>query len=132
MYHLGCGTTGSGYSPLVVKLSAQNNWNTIIKNIPGPLLVKFLPLIFYWQLYYFAVVIVRGGQVLPYLQGCFNTLKLLPRMLKKRAEIARKRKVPIDYLEKIIVESEDDLANSRTRLIDQEAKRKIAAGQSAN
>ncbi|HMY02545.1 MAG TPA: glycosyltransferase family 2 protein, partial [Candidatus Obscuribacter sp.] len=34
IYHLGCGTTGSGYSPLVVRLSSQNNFNTIVKNIP--------------------------------------------------------------------------------------------------
>ena len=33
VYHLGCGTTGSGYSPLVVRLSSQNNLNTIVKNI---------------------------------------------------------------------------------------------------
>ncbi|HEY9715279.1 MAG TPA: glycosyltransferase family 2 protein, partial [Chroococcales cyanobacterium] len=38
VYHLGCGTTGSGYSSLVVRLSAQNNWNTIIKNIPSKLI----------------------------------------------------------------------------------------------
>jgi GT2 family glycosyltransferase len=42
VYHLGCGTTGSGYSPLVVQLSAKNNINTIVKNIPARLLFKFL------------------------------------------------------------------------------------------
>ncbi len=120
MYHLGCGTTGSGYSPLVVKLSAQNNWNTIIKNVPGSLLLKFLPQIFYWQAYYFAVVIVRGGQVLPYLHGTWNALKLLPRMLNKRNQIAAKRRVSAAYLEEMIVQSEKDLADSRQRLIAQE------------
>lgn len=120
MYHLGCGTTGSGYSPLVVKLSAQNNWNTIIKNVPNSLLLKFLPQIFYWQAYYFAVVIVRGGQVLPYLHGTWNALKLLPRMLNKRNQIAAKRRVSVAYLEEIIVQSENDLADSRQRLIAQD------------
>lgn len=116
IYHLGCGTTGSGYSPLVVRLSSQNNFNTIVKNIPMPLLVKFLPHIFFWQAYYFAVVIVRGGQVLPWLQGALGAVKLLPRMLKKRAEINKKRKVPHSYMEKIIVESEEDLEAARKRL----------------
>ncbi len=119
MYHLGCGTTGSGYHPLVVRLSSQNNWNTIVKNIPLTLLVRFLPHIMYWQLYYFAVVIVRGGQVLPWLSGTWNALKLLPRMLGKRAEIESKRRVTLEYLETIIVESEQGLAESRMRLIQQ-------------
>jgi GT2 family glycosyltransferase len=125
IYHLGCGTTGSGYHPLVVRLSSQNNWNTIVKNIPGPLLVKFLPQIAYWQLYYFAVVIVRGGQVIPWLDGTVRALKLLPRMLNKRRQIRHQRKVPIEYMERMIVESEEALAESRKRLIEQE----LAAGR---
>jgi GT2 family glycosyltransferase len=119
IYHLGCGTTGSGYSPLVVKLSAQNNWNTIVKNIPGPLLIKFLPHICYWQLYYFAVVIVRGGQLVPWLKGSFAALALLPKMLGKRKVINAKRKVSHAYMEEIILQSERDLEEARARLIKQ-------------
>ena len=119
MYHLGCGTTGSGYHPLVVRLSAKNNWNTIVKNIPFPLLLKFLPHIFYWQLYYFAVVIVRGGQVIPWLKGTGDALALAPRMLAKRARINASRKVSLNYLEQVIVSSEQELAESRKRLISQ-------------
>lgn len=119
MYHLGCGTTGSGYHPLVVRLSAKNNWNTIVKNIPGELLLKFLPQILYWQLYYFAVVIVRGGQVIPWFHGTFQSLCQLPAMLKKRRQIKNRRSVSIDYLERVIVESEEALAQSRRRLIEQ-------------
>lgn len=119
IYHLGCGTTGSGYHPLVVRLSAQNNWNTIIKNIPMPLLVKFMPHILYWQAYYFAVVIVRGGQVIPWLDGTWRSLKMLPKMLRKRREIMSTRRVPLEYLEEIILRSERDLHDSRDRLIEQ-------------
>ncbi len=124
VYHLGCGTTGSGYSPMVVKLSAQNNWNTIIKNIPGTTLLKFLPQILYWQLYYFAVVIVRGGQLLPWLKGTASAIFLLPSMLKKRQQIMKQRKVTIDYIEQIIVDSENELTASRERLISQELAQK--------
>lgn len=119
IYHLGCGTTGSGYHPLVVRLSAQNNWNTIIKNIPVPLLFKFLPHILYWQAYYFAVVIVRGGQVIPWLHGTLRSLLMLPKMLRKRREIMSSRRVPLEYLEEIILTSERDLQMSRARLIEQ-------------
>jgi GT2 family glycosyltransferase len=116
VYHLGCGTTGSGYSALVVRLSAQNNWNTLIKNIPGKLIWKFLPQIFYWQLYYLAVVVVRSGQLVPWSQGTYGALKMLPAMLKKREEIQRKRKVSLRYMETVIFESECDLASSKSRL----------------
>lgn len=122
IYHLGCGTTGSGYSPLVVKLSAQNNWNTIVKNIPLPLLIKFLPQIAFWQAYYLAVVCVRGGQVLPWIEGSFKALLLLPKMLGKRAQINKKRKVSLKYFEDVIVESENDLTAARDRLY----KKKVA------
>jgi GT2 family glycosyltransferase len=116
IYHLGCGTTGSGYSPLVVRLSSQNNFNTLIKNIPGPLLVKFIPQICFWQAYYLAVVCVRGGRVLAWFEGFGRFLLLLPRMLKKRQAINKGRRVSLDYLEEIIVQSERDLEAARMRL----------------
>lgn len=123
MYHLGCGTTGSGYHPLVVSLSAQNNFNTIVKNIPGRLLLEFLPQILYWQLYYLAVVIVRGGQLWPWLKGTGKALCMLPKMLRKRRLIKQKRRVSSKYLKQIIVQSEEELLASRQRLIAQTATR---------
>ncbi len=132
IYHLGCGTTGSGYSPMVVKLSAQNNINTIVKNIPMPLLIKFLPHIFFWQAFYFAVVLKSSGQVLPWLNGVANAIALLPRMLQKRAAINKKRTVSLRYLEEIIVQSEVELAEARQRLYSQkrlEKKERAAAGK---
>ncbi len=116
IYHLGCGTTGSGYSPLVVKLSARNNLNTIVKNIPMPLLIKFLPQIIYWQAFYCAVVILKGGQLIPWMLGTFEAFFMLPKMIAKRFEINKKRKVSHSYMEQIIVESEKDLEDSRERL----------------
>ncbi len=121
VYHLGCGTTGSGYNPLVVRLSSQNNINTIVKNIPTPLLWKFLPQIFYWQLYYLAVILVRSGQIAAWFQGVWGAVKLLPKMLVKRQEIEAKRKVSLRYLEQIIFESEVDLRQSKQRLNLQES-----------
>ncbi len=120
VYHLGCGTTGgTGYSPLVVKLSAQNNINTIVKNIPMPLLLKFLPHIFYWQMFYFAVVTLRGRQPIAWFIGTMKSLIMLPTMLDKRSRINKKRIVTQEYLESIIVESEVELAEAKKRLYDQ-------------
>jgi hypothetical protein len=97
-------------------LSAQNNINTIVKNIPAPLLWRFLPEIFYWQLYYLAVVMVRSGQLGSWLQGFYGAAKLFPMMYEKRLQIEQKRKVSLAYLEQIIFESEVDLKESKNRL----------------
>jgi len=128
VYHLGCGTTGSGYNPLVVRLSSQNNLNTIVKNIPMPLLLKFLPYMLYWQTYYLAVVTVRGGQTKPWLEGAFKAFKLLPRMIEKRREIVRKRRVTLNYIEGIIIQSEKDLAESKHRLYKQQLTKLLSGG----
>lgn len=119
VYHLGCGTTGSGYSPLVVRLSAQNNINTLVKNIPLPLLFKFAPHIVYWQAYYFACVLLLGRRPFAWIEGSLNALRLLPKMLAKRQEINRMRKVPVAYLEQLIIHSEQELSESRRRLYKQ-------------
>ncbi len=116
VYHLGCGTTGSGYSPLVVRLSAQNNLNTIIKNIPFSLILKFLPHILFWQFYYLAVVTVRGGQIIPWIRGTVHAIGLLPKMLKKRKEIMKRRRVSLEYFEELIIDSERDLSAAKRRL----------------
>jgi len=55
IYHLGCGTTGSGYSKLVVRLSCRNNINVMVKNIPVRLLFTFLPYIV------FLAIVLSGG-----------------------------------------------------------------------
>ena len=78
-----------------------------------------MPQIIYWQTFYFAVVIVRGGQVIPWLEGTGRALLLLPKMLKKRADINKRRKVSLSYLEEVIVRSEEELAESRKRLVEQ-------------
>jgi GT2 family glycosyltransferase len=119
VYHLGCGTTGSGYSPMVVRLSAQNNINTMVKNLPAPLLIKFLPQIVYWQSFYLAVVVLRGGQFFPWLHGIFSAMLLFPNMLGKRAVIEKSRVASTAYLESIIVQSEIELKASKERLYQQ-------------
>jgi len=116
MYHLGCGTTGSGYSKLVVRLSCCNNLNVLVKNFPLSLLFEFLPEIIYWQAYYFAAVIMRGGSFFAWLGGVCRALLLLPKMLSKRAAINKKRKLTISELKQIIIQSEQELDAARALL----------------
>jgi GT2 family glycosyltransferase len=116
IYHLGCGTTGSGYSKLVVRLSCRNNINMMIKNIPVRLLFAFLPYIVFWQAYYLAAVVVRGGSFISWLAGVWEALILLPKMLEKRGQIKRQRKVSATYLEQLIINSDKELEQSKKRL----------------
>ena len=81
-----------------------------------PLLIKFLPQIFFWQAFYFVVVILRGGQLIPWMLGTLEAILLMPKMIAKRFEINKKRKVSHSYMEQIIVESEKELEDSRARL----------------
>jgi hypothetical protein len=113
--HIGCGTTGSGFHPLVVRLLARNTWNTVVKNIPGQLLIKFLPHLLYWQLRNL-VVVTLNGRLVPWLHGTWQALGLFPSMLSKRREIRTRRTVSLQYLEEIILQSERDLAESRRRV----------------
>ncbi len=116
MYHLGCGTTGSGYSNLVVRLSCRNNINMTVKNIPGLLLFEFLPQIIFWQSYYLAAVVLRKGSVFAWLGGVFDAICLLPKMLHKRKQIKSKRKISVAALKQIILQSEEELKAARELL----------------
>lgn len=116
IYHVGCGTTGSGYSNLVVRLSCRNNINMMIKNIPASLLLEFLPHIIFWQSYYLAAVVIRKGSILAWLAGVFDALSLLPKMLRKRSEIERKRKISSRDLKLIILQAEEELNTARELL----------------
>ena len=116
MYHVGCGTTGSGYSKLVVRLSCRNNINVQVKNIPLSLLLEFLPEIIFWQSYYLAAVVIRKGSILAWLSGIFDALRLLPKMLKKRSEINKKRKLDSASFKQIILESEKELVAAKVLL----------------
>ena len=116
IYHLGCGTTGSGYSKLVVRLSCRNNINVLVKNMPVSLLFEFMPQIVFWQSYYLAAVVIRGGSFFAWLAGVFDALCLLPKMLRKRSEIDRQRKISIAELKQMILNSEQELNASKKRL----------------
>ncbi len=132
MYHLGCGTTGSGYSKLVVRLSCRNNINMIVKNIPGDLLIEFVPQIIFWQSYYLAAVVIRGGSVFAWLGGVLDALFLLPKMLAKRKAIKSKRKLDSAALRQIILQSEEELKVAKELLHRQIREKKFAENSKVN
>ncbi len=116
IYHLGCGTTGSGYSKLVVRLSCRNNINMVVKNIPASLIIAFLPHIIFWQGYYLAAVVIRGGSVFSWLAGMWQAILLLPKMLKKRDLIKHQRRINSHDLKQLIIDSHNELEKSKKRL----------------
>lgn len=75
---------------------ARNSLLVIIKDMPAPLLWRYLPYILAVPLSY-AVYSGMSGQVRSYMDICWGTLLLMPRMLRKRRHIqAAARRSPDD------------------------------------
>ncbi|TKJ28253.1 hypothetical protein CEE39_10230 [bacterium (candidate division B38) B3_B38] len=105
---MGSATTGSLINEFTVFYNVRNMINVIIKNIPSPLLIKFLPRILWSQIkiFYAMCFIVCCPKV--YLKGILDAMKLLPKTLKKRREIQRSKKISNYELEELIISSEKD------------------------
>lgn len=108
VYHVGSGTTGSLINSFTVFHNARNIINVIIKNIPTPLLLKFLPRILWGQIKIFGAMCFIVYCPLVYLKGICDAVKLLPKTLKKRWEIQRCKRISNHELEELIILSEKD------------------------
>lgn len=75
-----------------------------LKNMPGYLFWKYLPLFILHDIRLGISSTVRGG-LLAYLKGCFMALLLFPRTLSLRWKIQRKRKVKTSYIDGILTHS---------------------------
>jgi GT2 family glycosyltransferase len=99
-HHLGAsggGVTASYYT-------GRNSIYVIVKNMPGPLLLKYWPAILAAQLRVSrdALLAWRGAAARARLRGQLAGLLTWPRMLSKRRAIQRSRSVPIRYLESLL------------------------------
>lgn len=75
-----------------------------LKNMPGYLFWKYLPLFILHSVRLGISSTVRGG-LLAYLRGWFKALILFPKTLVLRWNIQRKRKVNISYIDSILTHS---------------------------
>jgi GT2 family glycosyltransferase len=96
VYHHGGGTAGVN-NPRVEFLSSRNLEYLFFKNMPGSLLLRYLPM----HLAYVVWSIIRRagkGLALAHLKGKIAFLATLPRTIRKRADIQRMRRIPPRHL----------------------------------
>src|SRR5215204_4368439 len=117
VYHVGSASTGGQKSALNTRLGAQNGINVLVKNLPAALIAKSLPFVLAGQLSRLAVTALSPGHFRAYLSGLAGARRLLPRMLKKRREIQKRRRVSDDYVMRLLRESSRHVAASQRRRI---------------
>jgi GT2 family glycosyltransferase len=104
IYHVGSASTGGKRSPTATRLGTRNGLCLLVKNLPAPLVPRFLPFVLAGQLSRL-VVTASTSTLLAHLQGLAEALALMPRMLRKRREIQSRRRVPVEYIRRLLQES---------------------------
>lgn len=103
VYHRLSATIGAD-SPTYIYYGHRNAEFVYFKNMPGPLLWRSLPAHLLLDIALF-LFYLRRGQAGPYVRAKIDALKGLPRILRKRREIQRNRKVSIAYIANLLDES---------------------------
>jgi len=108
-FHLGSATLGgNSLHPKIVEWLTRNQILLIVKDYPGAVLIRLLPPIFIFQLLWFIFVLAHG-RIGPYLKGMSGTLRLLPKMLRKRRCLMRQRRVTSDVFLSALLSSEQQV-----------------------
>jgi GT2 family glycosyltransferase len=94
--------TGSKMSGFGIYQTATNFWYTYVKNMPGWLFFKYLPLAVYWYARMFAARFIRGD-LWPYTKGFIRALWFAPRTIVKRLAVQKTKKVTTKYIDSIII-----------------------------
>jgi len=108
VYHIGSATTGSVFNPFTVRLSTKNLFNVVVKNYPTILIIKFLPSLILYHLFWFALV-VSNKQSTSYCKGILNAVSDFPRMWRKRKKTLMLKSVSCQSLLLKISESEKEV-----------------------
>jgi GT2 family glycosyltransferase len=103
VYHMGSATFGKR-SPTATRLGTRNSLCLLVKNLPAPLVPGFVPFVVAGQLSRL-IVTASTSTLTAHLEGLAGALRLLPLMLKKRREIQKHRRVPIEYVKRLLKES---------------------------
>ncbi len=92
--------TSSKHGFFSIHQSAKNFWLLFIKNVPSPLLFKYLPQATYRYLRMFAARLIKGG-FFAFFQGFIQALALMPKKIPERRRIQQSRTASIEYLDNI-------------------------------
>lgn len=125
VYHIGSASSGSKINSFVVRLSTRNNIFVIAKNYSPALLVRFLPALLVYQLFWLFFVI-KKRQFVAYLQGLCQAVVKLPVMIRHRRELAASSRLSERQLAGRIIESERQVVTSIMARRTQQGKGNLA------
>ena len=114
VYHIGSATTGSKINPFTIRLSTRNNFFLLLKNYPVSFWVRFFPVIFIYQFFWFLFV-VKKRQFWPYCLGIWGFFLGFSGTLRKRKRIMKAGGIEISELSKRILDAERDVVKSIMR-----------------
>jgi GT2 family glycosyltransferase len=98
--HKGSASIGGLASPVAVYFNTRNLPFVFVKNFPAITLLKALPGFALGSVFRLAHA-VRDGRVVPLLRGLRDSVRLLPRMLRKRRRILRESKLSRSEFERL-------------------------------
>jgi GT2 family glycosyltransferase len=108
VYHIGSGTTGGLHNELTVFHNVRNMIHVIMKDLPACLLLKYLPWIVWGQVESFLRFCFVHGYWRAYFGGLSSAMRGAGKMLRKRKEIQRKRRISMFELEQLLTASEKE------------------------
>jgi len=101
VYHVGGASTGGKRSPTATRLGTRNGLCLLVKDLPTPLVPGMLLPIVAGQVTRLAVTTLSG--VLPaHLAGLVEAMRLMPKMLRKRRDIQKRRRVPTTHIRMLL------------------------------
>lgn len=114
VYHVHSATSGK-MSPFTVYQVQRNKWFVLLKNWPGILLLKRLPLILVFDLAALVLAILRGrgGAAL---RARLDVLKHLSRLLTERRRVQGVRKLSISEVDALFTRGEGALSTFRRKM----------------
>lgn len=117
VYHIGGASTGGKRSPTATRLGTRNGLLLLVKNLPTPLLARWLPSIVVGQVSRLLVTALSPGGLRAHVSGLAEACRMLSEMQKKRIAIQTHRRVSDGYLRGLLRESSRSAYWSRRRRI---------------
>jgi len=92
VYHMGSASTGGKRSPTATRLGSRNSFSLLVKNLPLSAVPHILPFFVAGQLAR-TITAAATGSLRAHLEGLAGAWRHLPLMLRKRAEIQKRKKL---------------------------------------
>jgi GT2 family glycosyltransferase len=92
VYHMGSASTGGKRSPTATRLGSRNSFSLLVKNLPLSAVPHILPFFLAGQLAR-TITAAATGSLRAHLEGLAGAWRHLPLMLRKRAEIQKRKRL---------------------------------------